>query len=101
MESPYFLCFTANLLQKNKSVSAFAGYLIGGAWHEGILFQEFMDAFNAMCAASFGNYFNEHTCKAVAIAVGVYAVAVLMYYTSQRNYMPGKELLSSYRTLSS
>jgi type IV secretion system protein VirD4 len=72
-------------------LAAFAGYLIGGAWHEGISFQEFMDAFNAVCAAPFGNYFNEHTGKAVAIAVGIYAVAVLMYYTSQRNYMPGKE----------
>ena len=37
------------------------------------------------------NYFNENTVKTVAIVVGIYAMAVLMYYTSQRNYMPGKE----------
>lgn len=27
----------------------------------------------------------------LAIVVVVYAMAVIMYYTSQRNYMPGKE----------
>lgn len=31
------------------------------------------------------------TVKAVAIALGIYAMAIVMYYTSQRNYMPGKE----------
>ena len=32
-----------------------------------------------------------YTVKAVAIALGIYAMAIVMYYTSQRNYMPGKE----------
>ena len=40
---------------------------------------------------AFANYFNENTIKTVAIVLGIYAMAILMYYTSQRNYMPGKE----------
>ncbi len=37
------------------------------------------------------NYYNTNTVKAVAIALGIYAMAIVMYYTSQRNYIPGKE----------
>ena len=72
-------------------LSAYAGYLLGGAWHQGIAFSEFMDNFNTVCARPFGNYFNENTGKMIAIALGIYAMAMLMYYTSQRNFMPGKE----------
>ena len=39
----------------------------------------------------FANYYNSNTVKAVAIALGIYAMAIVIYYTSQRNYMPGKE----------
>ena len=35
--------------------------------------------------------YDMNTVKAVAIALGIYAMAIVMYYTSQRNYMPGKE----------
>ena len=72
-------------------LAAYFGYLLGGAWHQGIAFGEFMDNFNAVCASPFGNYFNENTVKMVAIAVGIYVMAIVMYYTSQRNFMPGKE----------
>ena len=56
-----------------------------------IAFNEFMDRFNEVCAVPFANYYNSNTVKAVAIALGIYAMAIVMYYTSQRNYMPGKE----------
>lgn len=72
-------------------IAGYLGYLIGGAWTDGIEFNAFMSRFNEICAAPFGNYLNEYTVKAVAIAIGVYAMAIVMYYTSQRNMMPGKE----------
>ena len=72
-------------------LAGYLGYLINGAWTEGIAFNEFMDRFNEVCAAPFANYYNSNTVKAVAIALGIYAMAIVMYYTSQRNYMPGKE----------
>ena len=72
-------------------LAGYLGYLINGAWIEGIAFNEFMDRFNEVCAVPFANYYNSNTVKAVAIALGIYAMAIVMYYTSQRNYMPGKE----------
>ena len=71
--------------------AGYLGYLIGGAWAEGIEFNSFIAKFNEVCSSPFGNYFNEYTVKAVAIALGIYAMAIVMYYTSQRNMMPGKE----------
>ena len=82
--SVIFLAFGALL-------AAYLGYLVGGAWEQGIDLMSFMERFNEVCAAPLANYFNENTVKTVAIVVGIYAMAVLMYYTSQRNYMPGKE----------
>ena len=82
--SVIFLAFGAIL-------AAYLGYLVGGAWEQGIDLMSFMERFNEVCAAPLANYFNENTVKTVAIVVGIYAMAVLMYYTSQRNYMPGKE----------
>ena len=72
-------------------LAGYLGYLIGGAWENGIQLNEFMERFNVVCAAPFANYFNENTIKTIAIVVVIYAMAVVMYYTSQRNYMPGKE----------
>ena len=72
-------------------LAGYLGYLIGGAWTDGIEFNAFMSRFNEVCSAPFANYFNEYTVKAVAIAIGIYAMAIVMYYTSQRNMMPGKE----------
>ena len=69
----------------------YLGYLIGGAWEDGIEFNAFLSRFNEVCAVPYGNYFNQYTVKAVAIVLGIYAMAIVMYYTSQRNMMPGKE----------
>ncbi len=72
-------------------LSGYAGYLLNGAWKPGIGINEFLSAFNCVCAEPFADYYNETTVKAVAIALMVYATALLMYITSQRNFMPGKE----------
>lgn len=72
-------------------LAAYLGYLIGGAWSDGQNLMIFMESFNQVCQKPFANYFNDNTVKSTAIALGIYAMAILMYYTSQRNYMPGKE----------
>ncbi len=72
-------------------MSAYGGYLLNGAWKPGIGINGFLDSFNRVCAKPFANYYNETTIKAVVIALIVYAAAFLMYVTSQRNFMPGKE----------
>lgn len=72
-------------------VSAFIGYLAGGAWPDSENAVEFLESFLIVADNPFHNYFNEYTVNAVVIALMVYAIAIIMYYTSQRNYMPGKE----------
>ncbi len=72
-------------------LAAYLGYLIGGAWEPGIQAMEFLEKFSAVCEAPFANYFTENTGKSIAVAVFVYALVMVMYYTSQREYMPGKE----------
>ena len=72
-------------------LSGYLGYLLNGAWVQGMDFNEFSNRFNEVYADPFANYLNEGTIKAVVIALMVYAIAIILYLTSQRNYMPGKE----------
>ena len=44
-------------------LAGYLGYLINGAWAEGIAFNEFMDRFNEVCAVPFANYYNSNTVK--------------------------------------
>ena len=59
-------------MYKRQVLAGYLGYLINGAWTEGIAFNEFMDRFNEVCAVPFANYYNSNTVKAVAIALGIY-----------------------------
>ncbi len=72
-------------------LSAYAGYLLNGAWEPGIGVNDFLDSLNRVCARPFADYYNETTIKAIVMALAAYAVALLMYVTSQRNFMPGRE----------
>lgn len=71
--------------------AAYLGYLAAGAWESGITLVDFAGRFREVCEQPFAGYFNENTIKAAAIAAMVYVLAVTMYYTGQKNYMPGKE----------
>lgn len=71
--------------------SAYLGYLLNAAWYPGIDFNHFMEAFNQISGRPFENYLNDTTFKAVMATVGIYVMGIIMYYTSQRNLMPGKE----------
>ena len=46
-------------------LSGYLGYLINGAWTEGIAFHEFVNRFNEVCAVPFANYYNSNTVNAV------------------------------------
>lgn len=71
--------------------AVYAGYLAGGAWQEGIDFKGFASRLSVVCEKPFGNYYNQYTFKAVCFSLFVYAIVLVMYYTSQKNYMPGRE----------
>jgi len=72
-------------------LAAYLGYLVNGAWEEGMTLNTFLPAFNEVCAAPLDNYYEPSTMKAVMMAIGIYTIVVIMYYTSQRKMMPGKE----------
>jgi len=72
-------------------LSAYLGYLVNGSWSDGIGIQKFLKRFNEVCEKPLANYYNSGTKKAVVIALGVYLIAFLIYVTSRKNYMPGKE----------
>ncbi len=72
-------------------LSGYVGYLLNGAWKPGENIYDFLESLNQVCAAPLANYYNERTVKAIVIALMVYTVAILMYLTSQRNFLPGKE----------
>ena len=72
-------------------LSAYGGYLWNGAWEPGIRIDEFLLSFQRVCAEPFANYYKETTGKAVLFALIAYALVLLLYLTSQRNLMLGKE----------
>lgn len=72
-------------------LAGYLGYLVGGAWQKGMTFNVFLETFNKVCKEPFANYFNEQTPQAVMIVLLIYAILIVMYYTSQKNLMPGKE----------
>ena len=72
-------------------LSGYLGYMIGGAWERNVKFNIFLERFSSICSKPIANYWNDNSLKFIAIAILVYGVAILMYYTSQRNLMPGKE----------
>lgn len=70
---------------------AYAGYLLSGAWEPGMEINAFLDSFCCVCREPFADYYNETTIKAVVMALLAYMTALLLYATSRRNFMPGKE----------
>ncbi len=72
-------------------LSGYLGYLVGGAWREGIEFNAFWNRFSMVCSYPLNDYYNEYTIRMIGYALFIYLIVVLMYYTSQRNLMPGRE----------
>ena len=66
-------------------LSGYLGYLINGAWTEGIAFNDFMNRFNEVCAVPFANYYNSNTVNAVAIALCIYE-----YKYNDQGYVVGE-----------
>ena len=72
-------------------LAAYAGYLLNGAWHQGIEFGDFVNNMTQVLSYPLRDYYNESTLKAVIIFEIIFAMVMLMYYTSQMTMMPGRE----------
>ena len=64
---------------------------MNGAWHQGIEFGDFVNNMTQVLSYPLRDYYNESTLKAVIISEIIFAMVMLMYYTSQRTMMPGRE----------
>ena len=80
-----------SLLFMGGLLAAAIGYYVNGAWHKGIEIKEFYENLMTELSYPLRDYYNETTIKAVAISLLIYAVLMLMYYSSRHNLMPGKE----------
>ena len=70
---------------------AYFGYVANGVWKRGMDVMTFMEKFdNALLPPSL-RFFNKTTLKAILVSTIIYGIAVLMYLTSRRNLMHGKE----------
>ena len=70
--------------------SSYLGYLVAGAWREGIEFNTFLERFNMVCAYPLKDYYNEYTLKGIGIALIIYVLVMIMYYTKEgygENYL--------------
>ena len=72
-------------------LSLYAGYLFSGAWREGMDINSFLQSMPKVINKPFAWYFCRNTPKCMVMALIIYLMFVLMYYTSRRNFMPGKE----------
>ena len=81
----FFICILGAI------IVSYLGYLCGGAWEEGIHALEWLENMEDVIEAPLNNYFNQYTGKAILYALMIYVVLMVVYYTSQRKYMPGKE----------
>lgn len=69
----------------------FISYIISGVWKEGMDVITLLNKANDALDHPFKNYWTEHSLKAMIVGTLIYAMAVLLYITSRRNLMYGKE----------
>ena len=59
-------------------LSAYLGYLVNGAWKQGMEFMQFLASFEEVCAYPLRDYYNDGTPKAILISLIIFAMAVVM-----------------------
>lgn len=72
-------------------LTLYFSYVFGGVWKPGVDIITTLNAASEALSSPFNNYWSEYTFKAMAIGTGIYAMVMLMYLTSRRNFMIGKE----------
>lgn len=69
----------------------YVSYVLNGVWNNSCDIVLILNKFNAAIKNPFGHYYNANTLRAVIYGSIIYGMAVLMYVTSRRNLMHGKE----------
>lgn len=55
-------------------LASYLGYLVAGAWREGIEFNAFLERFEMVCAYPLKDYFNEYTFRMIGYVLAAYAI---------------------------
>lgn len=66
-------------------------YVAAGVWEKGVDIFTVMNRFSEAIKNPFNNYLSQYTVKALIGGSIIYGMAMLMYITSRRNFMIGKE----------
>lgn len=69
----------------------YVSYVLNGVWNTNGDIVLILNKFNAAIKNPFGHYYNANTLRAVIYGSLIYGMSVLMYVTSRRNLMHGKE----------
>ena len=69
----------------------YVSYVLNGVWSSDENIVEILNRFNIAIKNPFDSYYNANTLRAVIYGSLIYGMAVLMYLTSRRNLMHGKE----------
>lgn len=70
-------------------------YYCAGGMREGETIFIWKERMEFVINHPFDRYLNSYTAKTIAIFLLIYALAVLMYLTSRKNYLPGREMGSA------
>ena len=60
-------------------LAAYAGYLLNGAWHQGIEFGDFVNNMTQVLSYPLRDYYNESTLKAVIIFEIIFAMVIVPF----------------------
>lgn len=71
--------------------SGYGGYLLNVCYQPGKDMNYFIQQLDKVMAAPFANYWNNTSIKAIILGFFVYVIAMVMYVTSRKKYMPGEE----------
>ena len=69
----------------------YVSYVLNGVWNSNDNIVEILNNFNVAIKNPLGHYYNADTLRAIIYGSMIYGMAVLMYVTSIRNLMHGKE----------
>lgn len=69
----------------------YVSYVLNGVWNSNDDIVEILNDFNVAIKNPLGHYYNADTLRAIIYGSMIYGMAVLMYVTSRRNLMHGKE----------
>lgn len=72
-----------------------AAYYSAAAMETGTTIFAWIDKVKLVLAEPFQNYMNSYTIKTIAVYLAFYALLMMMYITSRRNYLPGREMGSA------